>query len=84
MKSLGSRLSHTAIRNLVLASVVAGVIVTIAVAFTPPVVDSIATGNLTSAELATALYGDSEVLPQAGVDVQKTEAAPVEPMSMSY
>jgi hypothetical protein len=48
------------------------------------VAESIATGNLTSAEVAAALYGVGEVLPQAGADVQETEAAPVEPMSMSY
>lgn len=76
--------SEAAIRRLVLARVVAGIIVVVAVVVAPPVLDSIATGNLTSAELATSRYGDVERAPGKGVDVQKTEAAPVEPLSMSY
>ena len=76
--------SEAAIRRLVLARVVAGAIVVLAFVVAPTVRDSIATGNLTSAELATFLYGDEGVAPERGVDVLKTEAAPVEPLSMSY
>ncbi|MBC8118925.1 MAG: hypothetical protein H7X75_05040 [Burkholderiaceae bacterium] len=76
--------SEAAIRRLILARVVAGAIVVLAFVVAPTVQDSIATGNLTSAELATSLYGDVEVAPQKGADVLTTEAAPVEPLSMSY
>ena len=76
--------SEAAIRRLVLARVVAGAIVILAFVVAPTVKDSIATGNLTSAELATFLYGNDEVTPQKGVDVLTTEAAPVEPLSTSY
>ncbi len=84
MKVFESRPSKTAITRLVLAGVVVGIIVMVASRAAPPVTHSIATGNLSSAEVPTFLYGDTEVLPETGVDVQKTEALPVEPLSMSY
>jgi len=48
------------------------------------VTDSIATLNLSASELAEYLYGDGERLPEKGIDVEETKAAPVEPLSMSY
>lgn len=76
--------SQIAIRRLVVARVAVGAIVVLAFVVAPTVKDSIATGNLTSAELATFLYGEDEVVPQSGIDVFKTEAQPLEPLSMSY
>ena len=76
--------SEAAIRRLVLARVVAGAIVVLAFIVAPTVKDSITSGNLTSAELATFLYGNDDVVPDKGADVLKTEAAPLEPLSMSY
>lgn len=76
--------SEAALRRLVLARVVAGAVVVLAFIVAPTVKDSIVTGNLTSAELATFLYGDDQVVPLKGTDVLKTEAEPVEPLSMSY
>ncbi|MDQ3446481.1 MAG: hypothetical protein M3496_09975 [Pseudomonadota bacterium] len=84
MKSFESLPSEGAIRRLVRARIVAGLIVLIAVIAAPPVTDSIATLNLSAAELAEYLYGEGERLPEKGIDVEETKAAPVEPLSMSY
>lgn len=83
MKLFESLPSEAAIRRLVLARVVAGLIVVVAIVAAPPVVDSIATLNLSALELAEFL-DDGEPLPMKGIDVQETKAAPVEPLSMSY
>lgn len=83
MKPFKSLPSEAAIRRLVLARVVAGLIVLIAVVLAPPVADSIATLNLNSAELAD-LLDDGELVTEKGVDVHETKAEPVEPLSMSY
>ena len=67
-----------------LASVVAALIVVIAIVAAPPVVDSIATLKLSASELAEFLDGDGERLDEKAIDVQDTPAAPVEPLSTSY
>ena len=84
MKLFESLPSEAAIRRLVLARVVAGLIVLIAIVAAPPVVDSIATLSLSSAELADLLDGDGELLADRGIDVWETNAAPVEPLTTSY
>ena len=83
MKIFESLPSEAAIRRLVLAPVVAGLIVVVAIAVAPPVVDSIATLDLSTSELAEFL-DDGEPFATKGMDVQDTKAAPVEPLSMSY
>ena len=83
MKVFESVPSEKAICRVVCARFIAGVIVLIAFLAAPAVFDSIATGSLTSGELSKQLYSEPAAAP-AGVDVQKTEAAPVEPLSMSY
>jgi hypothetical protein len=75
--------SEAAIRRLVLARVVAGLIVVVAIVVAPPVVDSIATLDLSASELAEFL-DDGEPWAEKGIDVQETKAAPVEPLTMSY
>ncbi len=84
MKSFESLPSEVAIRRLVLARVVAGLIVVIAIVVAPPVMDSIATLNLSASELAELMDGDGERPAETGIDVLETKAAPVEPLSMSY
>ncbi len=86
MKSFESLPSEAALRRLVLARVVAGLIVLIAIVVAPPVTDSISTLKLSASELAQFLDGDGdgEPLAQKGIDVQDTKAAPLEPLSMSY
>ncbi len=84
MKLFESLPSDATIRRLVLAPILAGLIVVIAIVVAPPVVDSIATLNLSASELAEFLDGDGELLAEKGIDVQETKAAPVEPLSMSY
>lgn len=83
MKIFESLPSEAAIRRLVLAPVVAGLIVVVAIAVAPPVVDSIATLDLSALELAEFL-DDGEPWAAKGIDVQETKAAPVEPLTMSY
>lgn len=84
MKSLESLPSEAAMRRLVLARVVAGLIVVIAIIVAPPVADTIATLNSSALDLAELADGDGEPLAGKGIDVQETKAAPVEPLSMSY
>ncbi len=84
MKSFESLPPEAAIRRLVLARVVAAVIVVIAIVLAPPVADSIATLNLSSAELADQLDDGEELATDKGIGVHETQAAPVEPLSMSY
>ena len=84
MKSFESLSSEAAIRRLVLARIVAGIIAVIAVVAAPRVSGSIATLGLNATELAELLYGDGERLAENGIDVEETKAAPVEPLSMSY
>jgi len=84
MKSFESLPSAAALRRLVLARIVAGLIVVIAVVVAPPVTDSIPPLKVSASELAEYLYGDGERLPEKGIDVEETRAAPVEPLSMSY
>ena len=83
MKIFESLPSEAAIRRLVLATVVAGLIVVVAIAVAPPVVDSIATLDLSALELAEFL-DDGDPWAAKGIDVQETKAAPVEPLTMSY
>jgi hypothetical protein len=83
MKLFESLPSEAAIRRSVLASVVAGLIVLIAIVAAPPAVDSIATLNLSASELAEFL-DDGEPWAEKGIDVRETNAAPVEPLTMSY
>lgn len=84
MKSFESFPPDTGIRRLVFARVVAGLIVLIAVVLAPPVPDSIATLNLSSAELEDLLDDGGELVTDPGIDVLDTTAAPIEPLSMSY
>ena len=84
MKTFESLPTEANIRRLVLARAVAALIVIIAIVVAPPVLDSIATLNLSSSELAEFLDGDGELVVENGIDVQETKAAPVEPLSMSY
>ena len=83
MKLFESLPPEAAIRRLVLAPVVAGLIVVVAIVVAPPVVDSIATLDLSALEL-TEFLDDGEPWAAEGMDVQETKAAPVEPLSMSY
>jgi hypothetical protein len=83
MKIFESLPSEATIRRLVLAPVVAGLIVVVAIAVAPPVVDSIATLDLSASELAEFL-DDGEPWAEKGIDVQETKAAPVEPLTTSY
>jgi hypothetical protein len=69
--------------RLVLARVVAGLIVIIAIVLAPPVVDSIATLDLTSAQLANEMDDGGKPVVNQGIDVQETKAEPTEP-SASY
>jgi hypothetical protein len=83
MKLFESLPSEAAIRRLVLAPVVAGLIVVVAIVVAPPVVDSIATLDLSASEL-TEFLDDGEPWAAKGIDALETKAAPVEPLTMSY
>ncbi len=84
MKSLEILPSEAALLRLVLARVAAGLIVIVAIVLAPPVADSIATLNLTAAELAEGMDDGGKPLVDQGIDVQQTNAAPVEPLTTSY
>jgi hypothetical protein len=83
MKSLENPPSEAALLRLVLARVVAGLIVIVAIVLAPPVVDSIATLELTSAQLANEMDDGGKPVVDQGIDVQETKAEPTEP-STSY
>lgn len=83
MKPFESLPPDAALRRLVIARVAAGIIVLTAVITAPPVADSIATLNLSSAELAELIDDDAESF-VAGVDAHQTQAAPVEPLTSSF
>ena len=83
MKSLESLPSEAALRRLVLARVVAGFIVVVAIILAPPVADSIATLTLSSTELAEQMDDAGAPSPK-GIDVDETDAVPIEPLSTSY
>ena len=74
---------EAAVFRLVLARVAAGLIVIVAIVLAPPVIDSIATLNLTSAQLANEMDDGGKPVVDQGVDVQETKAEPTEP-SASY
>ena len=84
MKLLESLPPEVALRRLVLARVVAGLVVLIAIVAAPPVSDSIATFQFSALELADLQDGDDGLQPERSIDVQETKAEPVEPLSMSY
>jgi len=84
MKSRENLPSEAALFRLVLARVAAGLIVVVAIVLAPPVADSIATLNLSSAELADEMDDGGKPIVNQGVDVQQTKAAPVEPLTTSY
>jgi hypothetical protein len=84
MKSREVLPSEAALFRLVLARVAAALIVVIAVVLAPPVADSIATFNLSAAELADAMDDGGKPAADQGIDVQQTNAAPVEPLTTSY
>ncbi len=84
MKSREILPSEAALFRLVLARVAAGLIVVGAIVLAPPVADSIATLNLSAAELANEMDDGGKPLVDHGVDVQQTNAAPVEPLTTSY
>ena len=83
MKSREIPSSEAALFRLVLARVVAGLIVVMAIVFAPPVADSIATLDLTSAQLAAEMDDGGKPVVNQGIDVQQTKAEPTEP-STSY
>ncbi|HZA96040.1 MAG TPA: hypothetical protein VE421_07860 [Burkholderiaceae bacterium] len=83
MKTRETPSSEAALFRLVLARVVAGLIVIIAIVLAPPVVDSIATLDLTSAQLANEMDDGGKPVVNQGIDVQETKAEPTEP-SASY
>ncbi|HVG04719.1 MAG TPA: hypothetical protein VM937_07220 [Burkholderiaceae bacterium] len=84
MKSLESLPSEAALRRLVLARIAAGLIVVVAIVLAPPVADSIATLNLSSAELAEGIDDGGVPIAEKGIDAEETKALPVEPLSTSY
>ena len=84
MKSIESLPPEAALRRLVLARVAAGFIVIVAIILAPPVADSIATLNLTAAQLAEHLDDGGAPPASKGIEVDETEAAPVEPLTTSY
>lgn len=84
MKSREILPSETALFRLVLARVAAALIVLAAIFLAPPVADSIATLNLSTAELADEMDDGGKPLANQGIDVQQTNAAPVEPLTTSY
>ena len=65
-------------------SVTVAAIVVIAFVVAPSVVGSSATLNLSVPEPAASLDGYGESLAVIGIDVQKTTAAPIEPMAGYY
>jgi hypothetical protein len=83
MKSREIPPSDAALFRLVVARVAAGLIVIVAIVLAPPVADSIATLNLTSAQLAEEVDDGGKPLVDQGIDVQQTKAEPTEP-SASY
>lgn len=76
--------SESALFRLVLARVAAGLIVVAAIVLAPPVADSIATLDWSATELADGVDDGGKPLVEKGVDVQQTNAAPIEPLTMSY
>lgn len=73
--------SHSEIRCLVLARVVAAAIVIAAIIVAPAAVDSWATAYGTDTEMP----GDGgELVAPVGIDVLQTKAEPIEPLTMSY
>ena len=84
MKSRENLPSEAALFRLVLARVAAGLIVVIAIVVAPPVADSIATLDLSAAELANEMDDGGKPLVDQGSDVQQTNAAPIEPLTTSY
>ncbi len=84
MKLFESLPSAAPLRRLVLARLAAGLIVLIAIVLAPPTSDSIATFNFSALELANLQDGDDGLQAEKGIEVQETEAEPVEPLSMSY
>ena len=84
MKSREILPSEAALFRLVLARVAAGLIVVVAIVLAPPVADSIATLNLSTAELADEMDDGGKPLVDQGSNVQQTNAAPLEPLTTSY
>ena len=84
MKSRENLPSEAALFRLVLARVAAGLIVVVAIVLAPPVADSIATLNLSAAELADEMDDGGKPVVDQGIDVQQTNAAAVEPLTTSY
>jgi len=84
MKIFESVPSETAIRRLVLARVVAGIIVLIAVVAAPRVADTIAQADASAYAVLEADDGDGGTERSKGIEAADTTAAPVEPLSMSY
>jgi len=84
MKSFESVPSETAIRRLVLARVVAGIIVLIAVVLAPPVADRIARADSAVFAGLGSDDGDGGKEGNKGIEAVDTMAIPVEPLSMSY
>ncbi len=84
MKSFESVPSETAIRRLVLARVVAGIIVLIAVVLAPPVADTIARADSGVFAGLGSDDGDGGNKEKRGIEAVDTMAIPVEPLSMSY
>ena len=76
--------SEAALFRLVLARVAAALIVVVAIVLAPPVADSIATLNLSAAELALEMDDGGKWPVDQGIDVQQTSAEPVEPLTTSY
>ncbi|HKO68595.1 MAG TPA: hypothetical protein VJU53_12395 [Burkholderiaceae bacterium] len=79
MKLRANLPSESALFRLVLARVVAGLIVVAAVVLAPPVADSIATPDWSATELADGVDDAGKPLVEERVDVQQTNAAPIEP-----
>ncbi|HVE88442.1 MAG TPA: hypothetical protein VNA44_01975 [Burkholderiaceae bacterium] len=84
MKSLESLPSEAALRRLVLARVAAGFVVVVAIVLAPPVADSIATLTASSTELAEQMDDAGAPVSTKGINVDDTNAMPIEPLSTSY
>lgn len=84
MKLPESRPSETALRRPVLAGIVAGIVVLIAIVAAPPMTDSIAMLDATASQVADLLYGDAAPTTVTAINVEDTLAVPVEPLSMYY
>ena len=83
MKSREFSPSEAAVFRLVVARVVAGLIVIVAIVLAPPVADSIATLELTSSQLASEMDDGGRPVVDQGIEAHETRAEATEP-SASY